>query len=393
MLYKWKKIRCPFCLAQFAASEVIFRCKNLRCAKEPDDVYHRAHGGNPIDKGHVFTPPSTGNPLTLIKAPKEATCDRCSMSSGNRLCPTCHHDLLDDAGEYDDHWIAVIGGRGTGKGHYFTTLVHRLQQEVGPHFGFSFDEQGEDTRTRYRLEYKIPLLNNREVLQPTPSASIDANVKSPLIFKFIQPITTQRTKRVYFSFFDSAGEDMLSLDAMSTEARYICSAAGIIFLLDPLQIDTVRQKLPQEGLPLRDMTGEPGNIVGRLRELFERHQGLSGTKKIKTPVAFVLSKVDTLFPVIDRASALRGTGGHFGAFNLTDAESVNTEVQNYLDSWMGKGFSNSVRYGFAKYKFFGVSSLGRQPDERGNLESVSPIRVEDPFLWLMHLLGQIKASR
>jgi hypothetical protein len=60
---------------------------------------------------------------------------------------------------------------------------------------------------------------------------------------------------------------------------------------------------------------------------------------------------------------------------------------------MGGGFSNRVRSGFSQYKFFGVSSLGRQPDGRGQLESVSPIRVEDPFLWLMHLLGQVKASK
>lgn len=390
MLYKWKKIHCPYCFEQFAASDVMFRCRNSRCAKEPDPVFDRARGGIGVNMGHVFAPPSLGNPITAILAPKKAKCERCSESTEKRLCPNCHFELSHDAGILDDHSIAVIGGRGTGKGHYIATLIHRLENEIGTQFGFSLGMLGDQTRQRFENDYRTPLIRNREILQPTPSATIDASVKSPMIFR----LTMHAGKSaINISFFDSAGEDMKSLDALSSEARYICSAAGIIFLLDPLQIDAVRQKLPPASLPLRDVAGEPVYIVERLRELFERQLGLAATKKIKTPVAFVLSKVDTLFPVIDRASALRGTGGHFGEFKLADAESVNTEVQNYLDSWMGGGFSNRVRSGFAKYKFFGVSSLGRHPDERGHLESVSPIRVEDPFLWLMHLLGQVKSSK
>lgn len=390
MLHKWKKISCPFCFEQFAASEVMFRCRSSRCSKEPDAVFDHVRGGIGVNMGHAFAPISRASPITSILALKTAKCDRCSEPTEKRLCPNCHFELSHDAGVLDDHSIAVIGGRGTGKGHYIATLIHRLENETGTQFGFSLGMLGDQTRQRFENDYRTPLIRNKELLQPTPSATIDASVKSPMIFR----LTTQAgTSAINISFFDSAGEDMKSLDAMSSEARYICSAAGIIFLLDPLQIDAVRQKLPPASLPLRDVAGEPVYIVERLRELFERQGGLAATKKIKTPVAFVLSKVDTLFPIIDRASALRGTGGHFGAFKLTDAESVNTEVQNYLDSWMGAGFSNRVRSGFAQYKFFGVSSLGRQPDGRGQLESVSPIRVEDPFLWLMHLLGQVKASK
>lgn len=387
MLHRWKKITCPFCFEQLAASEVWFRCWNSRCAKEPDAVFDRARGGLGVNMGHAFSPPAT--PLTAFRARLEATCDRCNDTTKKRLCPRCHFELSHDAGLLDDRSIAVIGGRGTGKGHYITTLIHRLENEIGTQFGFSLGMLGDQTRERFENDYKTPLIRNKEILQPTPSATIDASVKSPMVFRLTMH---DGRSAINISFFDSAGEDMKSLDAMSSEARYICSAAGIIFLLDPLQIDAVRQKLPQSDLPLQDRAGEPVYIVERLRELFER-QGLAATQKIKTPIAFVLSKVDALFPVIDRSSALRGTGGHFGSFNRADAESINTEVQNYLDSWMGGGFSNRVKSGFSKYKFFGVSSLGRQPDKQGHLESVSPIRVEDPFLWLLHLLGQVKASR
>jgi len=198
---------------------------------------------------------------------------------------------------------------------------------------------------------------------------------------------------VNLSFFDSAGEDMQSLDTMSTEARYICAAAGIIFLLDPLQIDAIRQQVPVSMQPTRDVKADPVNIVERLRELFERQHSLKATKKVKTPVAFVLSKIDTLFSILDPSSGLRGAGEHFGHFNLRDSQSIHTEIRTYLDSWMGAGFSNRVDSDFVNYRFFGVSSLGRAPTRQGRVDSIAPIRVEDPFFWLLHQFGLIEGRK
>jgi hypothetical protein len=186
---------------------------------------------------------------------------------------------------------------------------------------------------------------------------------------------------------------MKSLDIISTEARYICFASGIIFLLDPLQIDAVRQQVPEQILPKLETAAEPTFIVERLRELFERQFRLSPTTRVKTPVAFVLSKMDVLLPIIDPGSAMKLTGEHFGYFNLADSQSVHTEIENYLQNWMGSGFSNRVQSNFTKYHYFGVSSLGRAPDVKGNLETISPIRVEDPFLWILCQLGFIKSRK
>jgi len=295
-------------------------------------------------------------------------------------------------GQIEDIVIAIIGGRETGKGHYVATLIHRLEHEVGQAFGFALRMVGDDTRIRFERDYRTPLIRQKTLLQPTVSAAVESQTKTPMVFRWTS-MEGRRRRAVNLSFFDSAGEDMQSLDVLSSEARYICHSAGIIFLLDPLQIDAVRQQLSPDILPTRDTQSNPTHIVERLRELFERQSNLSATVRIKTPVAFVLSKVDTLMPIIDRGSALRMTGEHFGKFNLADSQSIHTEVWNYLESWMGGGFSSRVETDFATFHYFGVSSLGRTPKAHGQIEAVSPLRVEDPFLWLLYQLKLIKSSK
>lgn len=387
-----KKIMCPFCFDKFSDYDVDFRCVNPRCKWEADNLYADARGLRPVPMGHTFEREEKSWFAKLIRSSLSAKCDICSIESSQRLCPHCHFELSHDAGLIDDHIISIIGGRGTGKGHYIATLVHRLEQEVGSQFNFSLRMLGDDTRERFEDDYRAPLFRRKSLLPATQSATVDSRIKSPMVFRLTFR-DGRRLRAVNLSFFDSAGEDMQSLQTLSTEARYICFSAGIIFLLDPLQIEAVRQQLPPEILPAHDPKSEPAYIVERLRDLFERQFNLSATTQIKTPVAFVLSKVDTLLPIIDAGSALKRTGEHFGYFNLTDSQSVHTEIWSYLRSWMGGRFSNRVETNFANFHYAGVSSLGRTPNKHGKLETVSPIRVEDPFLWILYQLSLIKGRK
>jgi len=155
----------------------------------------------------------------------------------------CHFELTHDAGLVDDKVIAIIGGRNTGKSHYIATLVHKLEHEVGSNFGWSLRMVGDPTRERFENDFRAPLFRRKTVLQMTQSASIDAGVKTPMVFRLSFDKGARRGA-INLSFFDTAGEDMKSLNAMSVETRYITRAAGIIFLLDPLQIAAVRERVP-----------------------------------------------------------------------------------------------------------------------------------------------------
>ena len=385
-----QKFTCPFCFSRFTAQEIRFRCMTPSCTgRAIDQTFADARGYGAAPMGKILTPDKRMLGLGL---PRAVVCDSCRAESRTRICPTCHYELSHDVGQIDQRIIAIIGGRATGKSHYIASLITRLQHEVGKNFNITIRMLGDNTQERWERDFYAPLFERKTVLQGTKPAGVDSQVKAPLMFRLTLS-NNLYTRALNISFFDSAGEDMTSLNSMSVQNRYICHADGIIFLLDPLQISSVRQQLPFANAPAADPKVSPENIVGRLRDLFEREQELKATQKVKIPIAFTLSKVDTLFPLVDAGAALRRPSEHFGRLDLDDMQSINTEIANYMSEWIGPNFGSIVSTGFSNYNFFGVSSLGEQPDANNRLSTVSPLRVEDPFLWILYKLNLLSGKK
>lgn len=391
-------ITCLFCFNSFPAQNLHFRCKNPRCKGiAPDPIYANFRGMSPTLAGHVIIP-NKGSFLSRFQAPTSAKCevDGCRYESHDPLCPLCHFELPYDITQVEQHVIAIIGGRGTGKTHYIATLMNELRHDVGRNFRVAVQMVGEDTRQRWNQDFYKPLYVDKKVLQAT-QAGATASVKIPLIFRltFIEEGSNKNKRAINLTFFDTAGEDMASLNTMSIETKYITRAEGIIFLLDPLQIDRVRtdQRIDQSILPPADSSANPEYIIERLRELFERQTGISARDKISANVAFALSKVDALAPLLEPDSALRESGGHFGEFNLDDAQSVSTEIRNLLEDWISSSFCNAIEGQFASYNYFGLSALGEPPTLDQRVRSIAPLRVEDPLLWMLYKFGLIKAKK
>ncbi len=392
-----KAITCPFCFETFDAQEVDFRCMNPQCGRQDLDTVLARALGQPNAPLLAHTYPYARHGLFTPRVPVAMHCDACSKESKTRLCPKCHFELSHDAGLIEDAIIAIIGGRDTGKSHYIATLINRLEHEVGENFNLSVRRVGDSTRERFENDFYGPLFRRQTILQATVSATIDVRVKLPMVFRLT--LSKGRRRQAFnLSFFDTAGEDMRSLDVTAREARYITAADGIIFLLDPLQIEAVRRQLPGVSLPASDPLSEPTYIIERLRDLFERRDLHLARRtdrapgKVKVPVAFTLSKSDTLFPFIEPGSLLRRPGEHFGSLNLRELHSIDSEIWSYIEAWTGPGFSRRVQDGFAKGRFFGVSSLGQQPDRAGKVKTVASLRVEDPFLWILYELGRISGK-
>lgn len=386
------KITCPFCFESFTAQEIQFRCLNPGCSgRAPDTIYADARGLSPQQRGHVVSGKKSAFGFGVTRS---VDCDICKKEARTRLCPQCHFELSHDVGQVEQKIIAIIGGSFTGKSHYIASLITRLQHVVGPNFRFAVSMLGDGTRERWHRDFYTPLFEKKHILEMTQRAALDSIVKTPLIFR----LTFQdgnHTHALNISFFDTAGEDMskLQVDALSVEARYICKADGLIVLLDPLQIENIRQQLPASiQMPQPDPMARPEFIVGRLHELLESFHHRSGSKKISTPVAFTLSKVDTLRELVAPDSTLLRHSEHYHALDLADVQSVSTEIGNYVQAWITPGFYNEIDYKFANYRFFGVSSLGNQPDASGRVK-IEPLRVEDPFLWLLHQFKLIKGKK
>lgn len=367
-----KTITCPNCFHTFKPDTVQFECTNTRCE----------------DHTQLFEAPASGFSLFGNNVPVRADCPTCGVETFKRHCPACNFELTHDAGLNEEYTVAIIGGRGTGKSTYIAALIHRLKNEIGLAFNVGVGAMNDYTRERFRTDFETPLFRQKSLLAATRSASQETDTKTPMIFR-----VTFKKKVVNLVLFDTAGEDMQSLDMMSVEARYISFADGLIFLLDPLQIDTVRQQLAGTGIPLPapDPGAEPQLIVERLRQLYERQFNLRGTRKIKKPIAFTLAKIDALYSILDPSSNLHSTSGHSGAVNVADMDSVHSEISSILLNWMGAAFENFVKVHFDNYRFFGTSALGTPPNEHNEIVAVAPHRVEDPLLWIFLEFGIVKA--
>src|SRR5947207_1719448 len=391
------KITCPFCFEKFNPQNVHFRCINPLCSGTAEDTKYANARAIPARRdGHVFGIEKASNAKTSGTA-RSADCPVCYKASDTRLCPECHFELSHDIGQIPQRVIAVVGGALTGKSHYIAAVISALRNEVGEKLKLAVRLLGDESQVRWEQDFYRPLFERKIKLSVTQPGLVDARVKVPLALRFTS--YGGLVKQIFnVSIFDSSGEDMTRTRTLTAQAGgSLAHADGVIFMIDPLQLDTVCQQLNITP-PRSDPQAHPERILERLIELFERRHGFHPLSrfgvgnKIDVPIAIALSKIDALSSLIDPCSPLNIAGEHHSALNLTDAQSVSTEVSRYLRKWIGTNFCNNIETSFSNFQYFGVSSLGHQPDAQHPVVT-NPLRVEDPFLWLLYKTNLVKGKK
>ncbi|MBC6418153.1 MAG: hypothetical protein GDA44_04855 [Prochloron sp. SP5CPC1] len=180
------KILCPFCFEQFKSSQTLFRCINSRCSGQaPDKTYAKYQGLLSAPKlGLSFAPREGGikKIAGLFQGPREVSCPTCQRPTPKRICPTCHYELMYDAGRTKERTIAVIGGRSAGKSIYITTLIHCLFNQVGTNFNAGVMARGDLTWNCYQNDFYKPLYEEGRLLLPIQTAEVNARTKTPMVF-------------------------------------------------------------------------------------------------------------------------------------------------------------------------------------------------------------------
>jgi hypothetical protein len=208
--------------------------------------------------------------------------------------------------------------------------------------------------------------------------------------------TGSKIKVVTLSLFDTAGEDLKSQEDMEKHTKYLIHSAGIICLLDPLQIDHVRTEVqavdPNVSLPVEDPNAEPSDLIVRTTKLIRSGLNLKEETLITTPLAVSFSKVDAVKPLIDVTSSLQRKSQHTetNAFHVNDFQAVDSEMRSLVQSWTEGNLTNMIELNYKNHAYFGVSALGHAPN--GQLGDIKPYRVEDPFLWLLWKNNVIKGA-
>lgn len=395
---------CPFCFERHKIQDIQFRCTNRRCKDVPDvEITRYENGDISIPKMGKTT---FKNPEKGLLIPKSAKCPECGSSTYAVVCPSCHNKLPESTLLGKDMIISVVGSRDTGKSHFVGVIINELIERISVKFGGAM-EGFDDTMTRYKAGAYQKLYLDLQKLDLTKSSVQDVNngAYRPLIFTLKlkhKSFLREQIDSFTLVFFDTAGEDLNDEDTMSTVNKYICKSAGIIFLLDPMQIPAVRNQL-DENIVSRASSVDwkqatrSDDIMSRVSKLIRNDRHMKAEKKIDIPVAAVFSKFDAIASLIPEGSSILETSPHCAekVFDMSDWHNVDNEIKSLLVEWGAESFMSQVDVNYSNYSYFAVSALGmdNNPKEDRRIDRPRPHRIEDPLLWILKENGVIKPSK
>jgi hypothetical protein len=383
-----RTVLCPYCFEPWSTRVASFRCTSgddARCPRQPDEELGRLRGTEPPLVPRVLRRQGR---LGQSFAVKRGHPVRCECGAPTRpVCPNCHTDLPQRFAEAPSRSMALIGTKAAGKTNFIAVALHELEHRVGPRFDGSLMLLDDASRDRVDRELMPRLYRDGAVLDTTMSARSNAGVREPLVARLtLGP--AGHSSQSNLVFFDSAGEDLQSLDVLEREARYITQSHGVILLLDPLQIPAVRDELGSS-VELPAETPDAYAMLGRISALIREARGIPAGKPIDVPLAIAVSKFDAVRPLLPEGHAVFSLPSHDGRFDPQVARSISAAVRSDLGGWLGERLDSFVKQEFAQTSYFGLSALGANPVDGRLPNGVAPLRVEDPILWMLDAWGAI----
>jgi Double-GTPase 2 len=365
-----KEVICPHCLESFPLWDMDFTGPSGEVAKAKPTVADRVSG----------------------LPPREAK-DSKGRSLREKQCPLCHAPLPWTAGEQHDLIIGMVGASESGKSHYVATLIQRLMNEVGRDFQAALLNVDQVTAERYRDVFYQPLYRNRMQLAFSQQQSI------PLVYSLTFDGSTTRTagnrRSVTLLFYDTAGENFTSQTAINDFVKYLSRASGLIFVIDPLQADEVRDKISDERLlPINHVEGAPREIINTVVNHLLQSGYLKTGTRLPIPVAVAFTKCDVLrgqnlLPE-QQSVWFRDRFHDQGFYDMGIHAATQNVFEQFTEGW--QGFKRIAEVHFEAAAYFGVSATGCAADANGRFPSINPWRVEDPLLWLLYYLGVIESG-
>lgn len=391
-------IVCPFCFKKFKPSSVVFRAKHSeegdpeyeKVVDEELNSYNKSIGKSELAELNAIIRPESlpkGN-LKVVDGVVLEIKDKYDIVTDERLCPYCHNELPVTSGRGPTSIISVVGASQVGKSVYMTCLLYVLEHYAAESLGGAIIAGNSEYNAEIKENQKV-IFEYNKVLEPTPKEHVDPLIAN-LRFKDDSrpPIT--------FAFYDVPGEGMTDKAYIEKHGEHIRNSDGIIFLVDPLQMRTLRKKLnllnKEESGDFTAKYQEPKDIIVYFYENFIAKESGAATDIF---AAVVVTKTDMLKNLNDEEylspnSNIFKASSYNSYFDLEEFENVNGEMKRFL----GKAdapFKAAMETYFRNTAYFGVSSLGSNPKnfEIDNSVAVTPLRVEEPFLWLLYKMKYI----
>ena len=382
--------KCPRCFTNLPTDRTAW----LPTAPDEVDVDEvaTAYQGTPVRSGKVVAldRPATGGDQW---APDAAVVEEKVGGPAVEVCPTCHYRLPVAWRGAQATCIAMAGARATGKTVYVAVLVKTLQL-LGERLNCVVEPATAETEMVYRELYEKPLYEERGILESTPAAHTSNQYqREPLIFS----LGVWNGVRQFLVLRDVAGEDLENPNNVHVQhMRFFTHADGVVFMFDPLKVESVRQQL-HDLVPVQERVGgDPRSVLRTVLTIIGD----------ATPnLAVVLSKFDALQSLqhVDGSDwsemmSHRGAGFsrdpslQYAPYNEMDGRLVHEEVRSLLDKLEAKMMVMAVdqpHTGVAlNSRFFAVSALGESPvGDRLHHNGISPFRCMDPVRWVLAQKG------
>ncbi len=169
---------------------------------------------------------------------------------------------------------------------------------------------------------------------------------------------------------------------------YLLATNGIILLLDPFSFPGNAGR----GSAAKDQRVEtaPENVLHAITEVMRQNEATKHNRKIKQPVAIVISKIDAFWSDIPENNPIRRPSSSLGYYDEAEGASVHDHIASMVSHWGGDGLLTMLETNYENYRFFGLSALGSEPDyamQRVDERGLMPHRVAEPLLWLMAQRG------
>ncbi|AGI47730.1 hypothetical protein TALC_00733 [Thermoplasmatales archaeon BRNA1] len=406
MSKKPAKYICPFCFGTVSMDRIHYVCADTACTlkflEKANDAEKRryvsdAHPGQEVDVERSLYmdldprgPEAVATSHHISRNSRDGRCEICGQPAYLRLCPICHNPIPPDAEENGSSIYVVLGSARTGKSHYLAVLVNTLMHSFSAEFGTELKPASQRTVSKYQNCYYKRLFQDGMELEPTPSYDTDRQSREPMIY-YLSHGEGEERKTHTLALFDTAGSDLDSTNKLMSLniGSFIAGAGGIVFLIDPLQVKAINERLRVDGKPVP--ADDTEDRLRYIADLVRMKNKLRPGKKIDVPLAVVLTKVDLLMKVPENDEEDRIVFGpesslhverEKGVFDRVNMNEVSAEVEEYLRRTVGQGFVDTVN-AFSDHEYFAVSALGKSPVNGAVPKGISPFRVEDPFIWLL----------
>lgn len=391
-LFAKKEVPCPFCYQMINLSKVAFRCNGRgvpgrqECKKTADPAL-AANFNNSKPYYPVIGTQDGGTP---VLSKESAHCTQCGSTSNIRLCPSCHSQLPLSF-DANSPMFGLVGVRNSGKTVLLSIMHKELKDSVGRRFNSSIDNPGGAEGLAHELQ------KNEEAMLTAgrlpEQTKVTSGKQTPAVYEWRYTKPNGKLATSIFSFYDNAGETVSRVDSAMDQA-YLAASSGVILLLDPFSFPNNKDR-GQEIKALPAGVDSPESVLDAITQALSHGKNLKRGKKIDTPIAVVVTKIDAFFEDIADNNPIFTIPADQPVYDDLDGQTVHDYVASLIDSWGGSASIRKLNETFSNYRFFAVSALGEQPEygtDRLGKGGVRPLRVTDPILWLMAERGFINKA-